>query len=150
MSGRVIRNRWIDWLFMAAAFGIGLTFACPPTPAPPPPQTACTSISIAPIENGTGSQTLCTTATDCREDTMATLISAAFCSDKSGGSCPQGNQGCSNKCVGVVKNTGLIASDCSWDRNSECKTAAGVDGKNCTCTWTIPPAAALSCGCDCS
>lgn len=82
---------------------------------------------------------------------MTTLIDTTFCNDKSGGSCPAGNSACSNSCVGVVNSSGLqvTAGSCTWDRNSECKTASGGAGSNCTCKWTLAAGAAISCGCGC-
>ncbi len=121
---------------------------CPPSP---PAKNACESISIAPIGPGTGSTTVCTTPTDCREDVMTGYIDTAICSDKSKGSCPAGSAACSNTCGGVVNSSGLKvnAGSCTWDRNSECKTSAGGAGSNCTCSWTIPAGSSVSCGCAC-
>lgn len=82
---------------------------------------------------------------------MTTLIDATFCNDKSLSQCPAGNSACSNSCVGVVNSSGLqvTAGSCTWDRNSECKTASGAAGSNCTCKWTLAAGAAISCGCGC-
>lgn len=134
-------------IFVGAGF-----MGCPPTPAPPPPTNACTSISIPAINGpGSGTQTLCVLPSECREDAMTTKINNTFCGDKSGASCPQGNAACSSSCVGVVIQSGLQVTpgSCKWDRNSECKTASGDTGSNCTCDWTIPAGSALRCGCGC-
>ena len=129
---------------------VGLSIGCPPPP-PPPPKDACSSISIPSIGPGSGESSLCVLPSECREDTMTQKLDATFCNDKSGGSCPTGNSACSNSCVGVVLNSGLQVTpgSCTWDRNSECKTASGVAGSNCMCKWTIPAGSALTCGCGC-
>jgi hypothetical protein len=125
-----------------------LLVACPPTPAPPG-KNACDAITIPAIGPGMGSQTLCVLPSECREDTMAVMIDGAFCADKSGGTCPAGNAACSNACTGQVVASGLKATACSWDRNSECKTTSGAAGGKCSCTWTIPAGGSLQCGCGC-
>ncbi len=135
-------------IVIALLCGVASCATCQPPPPPPPP-IACASISIPSIGPGTGSQTICTAPTDCRENTMTTLIDSAFCADKSGGSCPAGTPSCNGTCAGTVVSSGLKASACTWDRNSECKTAAGGAGSNCTCSWTIPAGSSLSCGCAC-
>lgn len=134
---------------LIALTGLALV-ACPPKPAPN--KNACESISIPSINGpGSGTQTLCVLPSECREDTMTTLIDSTFCNDKSLAQCPAGNSACSNSCVGVVNNSGLqvTPNSCTWDRNSECKTASGAAGSNCTCNWTIPAGSSLSCGCGC-
>jgi hypothetical protein len=134
-------------LLVLGLCGVASCGSCQP---PPPPPNACASISV-PAVNGPGSgvQTICTAPTDCREDTMTTLIDALLCNDKSGAYCVAGTPTCSGKCAGTVVSSGLTATACTWDRNSECKTAAGGDGSNCTCTWTIPAGSSLACGCGC-
>jgi hypothetical protein len=137
---------------LATIVVLSMWVGCPPPPPPPPPKDACASISI-PAVNGpaSGSQVVCTLPSDCREDSVAVPIDTLLCNDKSGGSCPAGNSACQNKCGGTVLSSGLtiVPSSCTWDRNSECKTAGGVAGSSCTCKWTIPAGSSLACGCSC-
>ena len=134
-------------ILWALLLGVSCRGSC----QPPPPSNACESISIPPIPPGKGNLAICTTATDCREDVMSGLISSAFCSDKSGATCPAQSAACSSACAGTVLGSGITLAPgaCSWDRNSECKTSSGADGKNCSCAWEIPAGSTLSCGCAC-
>ena|SRR5271165_2195247 len=116
---------------------------------PPPPPPACAGIVVPPIPPSSGSQTLCVLPSECREDTMGASIATTFCNDKSGGWCGPGNLSCSGKCGGTVGSSGLVASACTWDRNSECLAPGGGKGGNCTCAWSIPAGSSLSCGCAC-
>jgi hypothetical protein len=113
-------------------------------------KNACESINIASIGPGTGTQMLCTGATDCREDVMAQKFDATFCADKSKGSCPAGNAACSNQCAGVVNSSGLKASGCVWDNTKKCDLPGGGAGAQCTCKWEIPAGSSLACGCGCT
>ena len=120
--------------------------ACPPTQVG---KNACEGISMPAIPPGTGSLTMCVLPSECREDTMTTYMDSSICSDKSKASCPAGAAACSNACVGTVVSSGLKASNCSWDRNSECLTSSGDKGGKCTCDWTVPAGSSIQCGCGC-
>lgn len=144
----MVRRHFAIALFVSLLAGV---LSCPP-PSPPPPKDACASISIPAVSGpASGSQAVCTLPTSCRDDSVVTLIDDLLCNDKSKGSCPAGTSACQNTCAGTVLSSGLkvTANSCTWDRNSECKTASGQAGSFCTCQWTIPAGAALQCGCGC-
>jgi hypothetical protein len=112
--------------------------------------TNCRDIHRTPITNGSGILKLCVTATQCREDTMAQLISAALCTDPARGDaakCEPGECSGSGHCLGVVDSSGLVATNCKWDRDNPCSAPPSTNP--CTCDWKIPNGASLSCGCDC-
>ncbi len=138
-------------LFALASVASVLLVSCPP---PPPPPVTCASISIPAVPGpASGTQTVCTLPSDCREDSTAVPIDTLLCNDKSKAYCPSGTSSCNLKqtCVGVVVSSGLVVppNSCTWDRNTECKTPSGGAGSNCTCKWTIPAGSSLSCGCGC-
>jgi hypothetical protein len=114
------------------------------------PADACAAISIPAVPGpASGSLTLCVLPSDCREDTMTGKIDAAYCADKSAASCPAGSPACPSRCVGVVQSSGLKATVCTWDRDSECTTPEGEKGGHCACAWTVPAGSAIACGCGC-
>jgi hypothetical protein len=135
--------------FIVFTFVFGLWVGCPP---PPPPKNVCESISIPAITGpASGSQTVCTLPSECREDSVVVPIDNLLCNDKSLSYCKAGSSACKGTCGGAVLSSGLtiVPNSCTWDRNSECKTASGAAGSNCTCKWTIPAGSSLACGCSC-
>ena len=121
-----------------------LVAACPPQT---PTKNDCEAITIPAVGPGTGTSVACVLPSECIEGQMAVPIDHVLCADKSGGYCPMGTEACSNKCSGVVLQSGLKILSCSWNRDKPCEAPAGTS--ECTCTWSIPAGSTLSCGCGC-
>jgi len=98
--------------------------------------------------SGTFTKGICVAPLDCREDTMAKIISKQFCSDKGGcnaGHCEATNARCKSK----VNNSGLQVTSCTWDRDDEQGACENQGMHHCTCSWQIPAGSSLECGCEC-
>src|SRR5208337_5517238 len=95
-----------------------------------------------------GSATLCVLPSECREDTMTTLVATELCGETDN-ECGKGDEACSlNQLCKVqgASDPGLIVTDVTWDRNSPCAKPVGTS--KCTAKWKVPKGSGLRCVCD--
>lgn len=136
------RKRIIIVLFMM--IGANLLVSCA--------ATYCDTIMVKTQVFGptVGSTTLCVQPSECREDTMTTLVATDKCG-LTDNDCGKGDEACGANQLCEVKGAsdpGLIVTDVTWDRNSPCEKPKGTS--KCTAKWKVPVGSSLHCVCSCS
>jgi len=114
--------------------------------------TICNTIPVKTQVFGptVGSTTLCVAPSECREDTMTTLVATEQCR-QTDNDCAKGDKSCplSQLCKAQgASDPGLIVTEVTWDRNSPCEKPAGTS--KCTAKWKVPAGSGLHCVCDCA